>query len=147
MKFHIGVYHEYSKAQKEEIATAKFIDNENAKYMLNPKFTVEQMRTIRCGLEERIDVSLFADPAFSALQMKQISMALRLKQYAITKCPNLTDSNIRTYLVNPGITAGEMSKVIDLMLNITDKAEFEESVKNYLELEDLELEEEEEYEI
>ena len=135
MKFHIGLYHEYSKAQKEEIVKCKLFDSNTVKLIMNPSFTPEQMRTIRESAEYGVDASLLADPKYNILQMKQISMALRLKQYCIKKCPNLTDRNIREYLLNPDIPANDMEKVIDFMLQVEDKEEFKKVVEEFLGIE------------
>ena len=118
MRFHIGLYHEYTKLQKEEIIKAKLVNRREYSYLLNPEFTGEQMRMLRQGLENNIDISFYADPRYSAAQMREISTALLLYKNilnGIKKRDLLTLHNIRAYLLNWNLTVTQMKKVTDVL--------------------------------
>lgn len=118
MKFHIGLYHEYTKLQKEEIIKAKIANRKEYSYLLNPEFTVEQMRMLRQGLENGIDISFYADPRYSTAQMREVSTALLLYKNSlngIKKRDLLTLHNIRTYLLDWNLTVAQMKKVTDVL--------------------------------
>ena len=117
MRFHIGLYHEYTKLQKDEIINAKLVNRKEYVYLLNPGFTVEQMRILRQGLENKLDISLFADPRYSAAQMREISTALTLyKNTDFFKSKSrLTPHNIKTYLLDWNLTVAQMKKITDVL--------------------------------
>ena len=130
MKFHIGLYHEYTKLQKEEIIKAKIANRKEYSYLLNPEFTVEQMRMLRQGLENGIDISFYADPRYSAAQMREVSTALLLYKNSlngIKKRDLLNLHNIRTYLLDWNLTVAQMKKITDILYygmseNLRDEA-------------------------
>ena len=71
--------------------------------MTNSKFNNSQMKQIRYGLEEDLDVSKYADPKFNCLQMRQIRQGLEhgldVSQYADPKFNDRQMWEIRLRLI------------------------------------------------
>lgn len=68
----------YHIALGSELLERLHDDNiDNIKYLLNPEFSSDQMVSIICGLEDELDVSLYADAKFDVDQMNTILIGLQ----------------------------------------------------------------------
>lgn len=102
------------------------LTNEQIGIYANPIFTYEQMKEIRYGLMEGLDVSVYADPKYSWQQMKVIKLGLLdgidVSKYAEHKYDYKQMGTIRYGLVigvdvskfaDPKYSAEEMWKIVN----------------------------------
>ena len=103
-------------------------DISKIKYILNPNFSVDQMVSIICGLEDELDVSLYADPKFDVDQMNAILIGLQSKvdvtKYADPKynasqmdmiLHALVDELDYTQLLNPELSKEQMVSILNIL--------------------------------
>ena len=68
-------FNQFDEFQKKQIRTG-LEDNLNVSIYANPEFNVYQMNQIRLGLQDRLNVSIYAKKDFSSEQMEQIRLGL-----------------------------------------------------------------------
>ena len=72
-------FNQFSEAQQEEIRLG-IENNVNISIYAKKEFDEYQMREIRYGLEDNLDVSVYAKPEFNEKQMKKIRKQLENEQ-------------------------------------------------------------------
>ena len=81
-------FNQFDGNQKKEILKG-LEDKLDVSWYANPDFSTYQMREIRYGLEEKLDVSWYVNPKFYSEQMKEIRKGLHFEVnpniYAKTK--------------------------------------------------------------
>ena len=68
-------FEQFNEYQQEEIEKG-LQDNLDISLFANPAFNLNQMKQIRIGLEDNVDVSIYANSDFSNTQMFQIVIGL-----------------------------------------------------------------------
>ena len=64
-------FNQFDKYQQEEIKLG-LEDNLNVSLYAKPEYSTEQMKEIRLGLKDNLDVSIYANPDIYWRQMKEI---------------------------------------------------------------------------
>ena len=72
-------FNQFDEFQQKQIRTG-LEDNLNVSIYANPEFNIYQMNQIRLGLVDNLDVSKYAKPEISAKQMRQIREKLKNEQ-------------------------------------------------------------------
>ena len=72
-------FNQFDEFQKKQIRTG-LEENLNVSIYANPEFNVYQMNQIRLGLKENLDVSLYAKKEYNSKQMKEIREKLKNEQ-------------------------------------------------------------------
>ena len=71
-------FNQFDGNQKKEILKG-LEDKLDVSWYANPDFSTYQMREIRYGLEEKLDVSWYVNPKFYSEQMKEIRKGLHFE--------------------------------------------------------------------